>query len=410
MLAASAVAAVSASAEPVRPEISTLLTRMLNAAASLPIRGVCVTMRPGSEGINRTVARRVVRDGLGRSLDFTLSPETEKFAATQHDLQWTRMYDPQTRTLRIKRAQPIPRTPQEIERRVRLIQRNFRLSIRGREQLAGRTTWRLDLDPKFPGGHHYLLGLDTRTGLELYREETDENGVLVNLTMFRSVEFPKSIRSDELTLPQFRTATQLPLADAPSTTNIGELEKAAGFPLHLPASMPGGYEFESCQLAVVQNTRVACLRYTDGFAALTICQARLPARNTQTSRNLVLLPFGELMVETQHADRRTMVVGHAGAAILTAVADSLRHPREAAWLNWLVGQFRTTAADVTRLRHSGLPLDVITALMTISRRTGTPVSRLAGMALAGYDWHDIAARFRVPTEEIDQLIARQCRR
>lgn len=68
-----------------------------------------------------------------------------------------------------------------------LVRRNFRASLEPGEAVAGRPTWRLELEPHNPAAPHFRVWLDRAWGVRLAFEEVDAGGMVTRRAHFERV-------------------------------------------------------------------------------------------------------------------------------------------------------------------------------------------------------------------------------
>jgi hypothetical protein len=250
-------------------------------------------------------------------------------------------------------------------------------------------------------GRTLQFWIDRKTGATLWVEENDLRSNTLCVAMFTSVEFPPHIPDSEVLrlLPKRRKEV---VGTDGFYRSVSELGRAAGFRVRLPISMPGGYEFEFGTLVRMQKRPTACLRYSDGLSDLTVFQSPSqgpPGPDAGVFRAMAM-PLGETVVEYRSRGMEVKVVGHMEAEGLAAVAACLDSAREQYWTDRLRRQFGAKGPLVASLRDRGLGLDAVAAMLEISSRQGTRLSRLMESYRSGLGWRDLARRHGVPESQI----------
>lgn len=169
--------------------------------------------------------------------------------------------------------------PPETERA--LLLKNYRLTAKGPQKVAGRSCWILEIAPLVPGKPEQLLWLDQQTHVVL------ENKRLLPgrrfAAMIRYSRFtPKADLDDSLFTLDASTVGKEGKGLEPDFMTLDQLNAQTGEHASLPQSLPGGFEFESADYFVVRATTVRQARYTDGLSVLSVFLTDKP----------VLLPKG----------------------------------------------------------------------------------------------------------------------
>src|SRR2546423_14769906 len=102
---------------------------MLAATRGVNMRGTEVTMLTPPNMPGTTVTRKVVRTRGGASLTKCVAPTGQKGFIAFDDGQWTRSYDPSTGDVKVTRSCCRANPEKALSRLVRLIKRNYKLSV-----------------------------------------------------------------------------------------------------------------------------------------------------------------------------------------------------------------------------------------------------------------------------------------
>lgn len=385
---------------PVTPE--SVLELYLKAQNRVNLRGRMTVINSSAHGPTRTVRKRVVRTADGRSLAEVLEPAEERGSRTMDDGKWIYSYDPVQNQVKIKRSLPLRREPRAIARQTRLILRNYRVILEGRERFADRACYRLRCVPRDPINHTLHLWIDTQTGVELCRQENDRRGNTLNVTFFNSIEYPARIEAREVKAQFPANALQINISRSAIYSDIASLRRASTYDISAPFWMPEGYELENCAMMMVDGQNRATLRYTNGLSVITICQAPPLQRRPPgySIANVLTLPYGEVMVDYATQSRDYMVVGRCEPHGLSGILNGLNADREADWRARLAETFRPSNGLLSQMRNRGMGLDTIAALLAISRSARQKQETLYALYLDGWDWRYLARRFRVNEKQI----------
>jgi hypothetical protein len=385
---------------PVSPK--SVLELYLQSQNRVNLRGRMTVINSSMHGPTRTVRKRVVRMADGRSLVEVLEPVEDRGSRTMDDGKWIYSYDPAQNLVKIKRSFPVKRDSRTIARQVRLILRNYRVILEGRERFADRICYRLRCVPYDSINHTLQLWVDTRTGVELCRQENDRRGNTLSVTFFNSIEYPSRIAPEEVKARFPSNALQINISRSAVYSDIASLRRASTYDISAPFWMPEGYELENCAMMMVDGQSRATLRYTNGLSVITICQAPPVQRRPPgySIANVLTLPYGEVMVDYATQKRDYMVVGRCEPQGLSGIVNGLNGEREADWLARLAGAFRVSNGILNQMRDRGMGLDTIAALLAISLRARQKQETLYALHQEGWDWRYLARRFRVKEEQV----------
>jgi len=386
------------------PSIDALLQQYVTADTRVHARGTTLTVQPTATVV-RTTTRRVVRRAGGRSLAVGLLPESNKGVILADDGAWTIRYDPREAIVRKKRCLDPPTRVFE-ERRLRLLKRNYKVTLDGTETVAGRTCRILTFRPKEGRDRITRVWLDVRNGFELRRDELDANGSTITMSLYTSVDYPSTISLAEVT-PRFpRSARIESISRSGLHADFTSLSRSAGFEVKRPLTLPAGYEFIIGTVAGISGRNSAFLRYTDGLSDLTMIQTPYATRGDQPSRGVRVLPrpYGETEVDCILDGMQVVLVGGGDARDLVATVESLQGSVEDAWRRDVNAVFHDHAQNISAMRDRGLSSAVIVALLTLSAQSGRSTSAVLRSYLKERCWRDLARRWRVPEAMVERRI------
>jgi len=275
--------------------------------------------------------------------------------------------------------------------------RNYAARIVGKEQLAGRNCYVVTLTPKTDMSHAMKLWIDTKTFFILGHQENTSRGHTVALTLFRWVEFPADIKADGIKNPFPTTAKPLKATPVRVFSDIGELRRAVTTEICLPYAMPGGFEFERCEIIETGGSQTVCLRFTDGWSSISIYQTRVPEGRSPSPAALHFArhSLGDSAVDFGTPTINFMIIGRVEMNGLVCVVNALDFDRVRTYLADTARTYHVEPGTLGSMRNQGLGIDTINALLEISIRARKPLSDLVPMIRDGYAWRDIADRLGV---------------
>lgn len=395
------------------PSAEAILRGSIDSARKLNIRATeTVMVNPlGQDAIRMT--REVIRTKSGITLTRWLHPADQRGLVILDDGEWTRSFQPTDGYMRVSRSTPRAHDARSANRLARLILRNYRVSLKGKEPMAARMCYRLMLTPVHDISHTMEMWIDCENSALLSHTETiTKTGGTVSLAFFQGVAFPKSQKESDLRNALPAHVKQMTFSKSKKVfTNFSEVRKSVDFDFCPPYSMPGGYEFERAEVISLKGVTTTCLRYTDGIGEITICQNRAreqrPAGYRATRR--MMDPMGNAVVDFQTERMNYYLVGRCEINGLVAVTDALDAQKEHSYLDFFVRTYHIPMATLAGLRNQGMGLDTLDALLAISRQANMPLDPLIGLCKDGHDWAAIARKFRANVSGILAHVRRfQC--
>lgn len=182
-----------------------------------------------------------------------------------------RFYDPSRKIIRegeavdplYKRLGP----DEELER----LEENYEASVASGADVAGRSTWLLELRPRAEGRARRRFWVDRKNGLVLRSENFRLDEALASVMRFDRLTLGKSGAAVNLAIPAppgVRTIKRL----EPDYLALEEARSISGMEARIPSWLPPGYAFES--IDVIQRGRKAVLhsRFSDGVEVLSLFQ------------------------------------------------------------------------------------------------------------------------------------------
>ena len=386
------------------PSMEQLVQGIARSGSGLSFRGTLVTMISTPRTTAQTTTRRIIRSANAGVLIINQQPPG---AFSVDDGRTKRSYDPRTRTITRTNSLFYSLKVMSAQRKARLIMQNYIIHMEGRDAIAGRSCYRLSLIPRDPLSRPVKIWVDAATGLPLCHQESDRQGNTLDLTLFTSIDFPRSIPEHEVRRIFPRKAHEAVMCKSPIFREISSLKKVARFPVYQPNITPAGYLFDQCELVQLGGAPTSILRYTDGISLITICQSRAKSVRPSCYRLLqsAIHPMGDNMVAYDCGAMDYRVLGHRDKESLIALARSMDTEGERKGLNLLSKTFHVPAKVLTRLRAGGDGLDTITALLMITRHSRKSLAYLESLSHDGWGWRSLAKRFHLREAQIELIIA-----
>jgi len=210
------------------------------------------------------------------------------------------------------------------------------VKLLGVEEVIGRTTAVLSIQPREGRGERRLW-IDRTTGIALRTEDRDPADGLVATTYFTRISYALNI-PDALFRPRFPAGAPVVSPTEPSRplVAVGALEKAVGFRVIVPPSLPGGFTLQGGEPVTGGPVTAARLHYSDGARALALFVApagRLgpPGRGAAIAalgpQARALGWGGTRMVQWESRGQRLTLVGQLPLGDLISLAETIAPPR-----------------------------------------------------------------------------------
>ena len=160
--------------------------------------------------------------------------------------------------------------PPDLERDTLLS--NYELSASTADKVVGRPTWRLTMQPRMEGKPWQVLWVDQDTKVVLRSRRYIPKRSSASRAQFDSFEARKP--QDDALFHVADTTSGVIEANglAPKFLTLEQLKRDTGDQARLPASLPGGFVFESADVLPVRGRQVLHARYTDGLLVLSLFQ------------------------------------------------------------------------------------------------------------------------------------------
>lgn len=160
--------------------------------------------------------------------------------------------------------------PADVERQALLS--NYELSVATADAVAGRPTWKLTMKPRLAGKAWQVLWVDQDTKVVLRSRRFIPKRASASRAQFDVFE-PRKPQPDSLFAVSAATTGVIEARSlAPDFMTLEQVNQVTGSDSRLPASLPGGFVFESADVLPVHGRRVVHARYTDGLIVLSLFQ------------------------------------------------------------------------------------------------------------------------------------------
>ncbi len=300
-----------------------------------------------------------------------------------------------------------------LSRDLTLLLRNYRVRDLGTEDVIGRQTVVIVLDPKGAGVRHQLW-VDRATGTVLRSEETDPARGVILSTYFSRISF--SLNLPEASF-QFRTPAGARVFRMFTTEgdsmSPAALEKRVRFRVLIPPVLPEGYTFHGGALSRFGSLTSVYLRYSDGGNLISFFEAPAgsigwpavgqPVRVGTRPGRLVDLGYFRVLIWEQRGLRMT-AVGSVPTDTLIAVAGRIAASQEQALVREVSRQIEIEPATVRQLRGEGMTFPEIVRTAVLAQQLGTDLPTIARFVRGTLNARDLARQLGVRPEVLRRTV------
>lgn len=155
-----------------------------------------------------------------------------------------------------------------------LLLKNYKIKFQGKQVIAGRNCYVINIIPKYKGNPSQKVWVDTEYNIILKAQKKSYDGNLSYLSYFQEINFSPKFEKDffKFKLPKGAKIINYKLTD--KNLSIKDIEKKIGFKIILPKFLPHGYELENSTISVFQDKQSAHLRYTDGLNVISLFERK----------------------------------------------------------------------------------------------------------------------------------------
>jgi negative regulator of sigma E activity len=247
------------------PTGAEVLLAMTRARGTVSFRGTLVAQRPGAP----TVKARIWKQGVKHRLEF-LEPQIMNGDLMLDDGTHIWRYHKSENAAVQTRSSP----SSALDLGWKQLQSRYTAKVVGEANIAGRKSWVVTLSSRGQNQIIRKFWIDQANKAQLRAEHYSDGKQTETLTL-------QSVVFTSIPTSQFKWSTpvgaKLTKSGGTMFVQAGPARQAAAW-LKWPASVPGGYAFES---AIVDNARrEAWLRYTNGLNRFSIFQQRADNSNS----------------------------------------------------------------------------------------------------------------------------------
>ena len=287
------------------PSAEDVLRKSFDRRASVNVDAILDQASPMGGGYIRL---RMWRDATGRRRTEILSPVAMQGQISVDDgTVWT-TYFPEQRRIR-SHPSPLQETD-DLDFRMRLLHRNYRLEIEGKSTVAGRSAYRVVAHPRASDLETRRYYIDTATFVPLKTETVNELGGVTVQVAVKRVQFPARFEKGTFE-PMAVEGAKVDLPRPPvHIHDLDEAERRVGFRPASPRRLPMGFRSQGVEMVTWKSITPVQIRVTDGLVRLYVYQFRVPEGRSDPPPRA-----GEDRTVRKVGDLRVLVRGDAPLAV-----------------------------------------------------------------------------------------------
>jgi hypothetical protein len=327
------------------------------------------------------------------------------------------------RLVRIKRSQ----SSADIQRdMLSLMRRNYVIQFQRMGRIAGRLTYVVNASPRWPGNgdpsQTRYIDRDTFVNLatEQFPPDVRDPGLLtdeqrrakrLSVERFESVEFPASIRDDEIEMPSGGDIVEIKAPDVMPVGGIGEFAKYLDkFVPRTPMALPPGYAMEQAaampqhpmgkggQVFFTNGVGIVIL----GFVRPDTNEHRVTVEKAGDQAEGVIKPYiGSLRSTGKYIDNTLYtLVANLDDDSIQRLADSIDPVEEGRIIIRISTLTGIPQQDIIRLRQEGLGMQQTHLIMRISCDSGQPLDQVFRSYQQAHDMSQLFAQYHMDMQKL----------
>lgn len=254
-----------------------LINAMSAAAKHLNYDGVFV-YRHG----NRLDTLRIIHQGDGDQERERLVSLTGFAREVIRDADSVTCYFPDDQAVMVEKSRPRKFLATQLPHPIEKIADFYDFSVTGKERVAGRAAWVVNITPRDDYRYGYQLWIDEETRLLLKSELHDDSGWPVEQILFTSITFPADIQPD-LLKPALSGKGYTWYTSKVAATAIASDTSA-----WLVSSPPAGFVLDAMEKQQADDSALEHIVYTDGLAMVSIFIERMQAGEQSRTQPVIV--------------------------------------------------------------------------------------------------------------------------
>jgi negative regulator of sigma E activity len=245
-----------------------LVRKTMSRQPSVNTRAIIMQRTDSRSGVMQQIKVEISKSGNLHQI--VIAPTSSQGIELVDDGKTTRIFTPDDRKIIVQPSGC--QDAQDIDFRMRLVDRNYNLKVLRRERVAGRDAIVVEASPRNSELETRCYSIDRETGFLLRLETCQQGRSPVLLFETKMVEFPSEFSDATFRLMPAGVVTQhyRPTSVAPESWN--KLTSELGFRPVVPTSLPLGFSIQQLQCENDSAVPAVAIRVTDGLARATVYQ------------------------------------------------------------------------------------------------------------------------------------------
>ncbi|MBI4668690.1 MAG: hypothetical protein HY747_05825 [Elusimicrobia bacterium] len=215
-----------------------------------------------------------------------------------------------------------------------LTKRSYRIVSKGSDDVMGKNTAIIELDPKHPGSPKRTVWVDPASGAVFKIKQTNSDGSLATEVHFTDIEIPADLSDSLFEPPQAKEGQVLMEEPRPAVANAQGLPEAF---CDVPwlAELPNGFELAKTALMPLGDEEALHFQYNDGLSSLSFFVSPKLIQAGPGSHQIVLTQYEDpgfitstsagSVLEWEQADKHFLLIGDLSQPALREIMKFIRN-------------------------------------------------------------------------------------
>lgn len=375
----------------------------LRKALNADVRTTYTCIKTVSRWDSRRGDVRVRKDqaATGSSATYVLAPTSMQGRITVDDGKLWSTYNPDKKTLYVQESPVRMLNREEFDRRISLMQQNYKVSGFKSSPVANRKVVGVQVDPIAKDDlYKRSFWVDADRSVILRVAWTHPNGTKKTISDTISIEFPEKLDENAFKLKLLENPKMVRIQSPRTERTVSSLSKHVGFDVLMPSEMPLGFLFTRAEAVTGATRTMSALRFTDGVANVTIYQS--PAQSGKPPWRV-----DEDRGDFEHDGTYFAIEGDVPDAARVKIAVSVRETSKETEKNLrqrAVKQLGASEKIVGELRDLGLRFSDVAACIYLGKNDAKQVFSAAWSFKKGRSLAEIAQKFGVRESDVRKVV------
>lgn len=225
---------------------------------------------------------RIIHQGDGNQEKERLVSLTGFAREVIRDTDTVTCYFPDDQAVMVEKSRPRKFLPSQLPHPIEKIADFYDFSVTGKDRVAGRPAWVINISPRDDYRYGYQLWIDEETRLLLKSELRDDSGWPVEQILFTSITFPAQIPADLLK----------PALSGKGytwyTSNVAATAMASDASAWQVSSPPAGFVLDGMEKKQTDDSALEHIVYSDGLAMVSIFIERIQAGEQSRTQPVIV--------------------------------------------------------------------------------------------------------------------------